>query len=207
MVGIARCKKNPNFYKPEKKAEMERDLEEVRQQMLSYFEEYDMETSSLAADDHLEEQLSDGELDLLAAQENAGDQYMEEMEQPEAEQPGLDGDEHSGEHFYGKEDHEGETLAIKNDRAEQRLWQRKFKELRKKHQDAQLQRSAAPSRAISKQQAELVLQQQKQPPNDDTLSRVLNDFADNMSEEVSQGVAASANARNSFAHEANTNIA
>jgi hypothetical protein len=118
----------------------------------------------------------------------------------------LDGDEHSGEHFYGKEDHEGETLAIKNDRAEQRLWQRKFKELRKKHQDAQLQRSAAPSRAISKQQAEVV-QQQKQPPNDDTLSRVLNDFADNMSEEVSQGVAASANARNSFAPEANTNIA
>jgi hypothetical protein len=52
-------------------------------------------------------------------------------------------------------------------------------------------------------------QQQNQPSNDDTLSRVLNDFADNMSEEmrVSQGVAASANARNSFAHEANTNIA
>ena len=54
---------------------------------------------------------------------------------------------------------------------------------------------------MSKQQAELVLQQQNQPPNDDTLSRVLNDFADNMSEEVSQG------ARNSFAHKANTNIA
>jgi hypothetical protein len=60
---------------------------------------------------------------------------------------------------------------------------------------------------MSKQQAELVLQQQNQPPNDDTLSRVLNDFAANMSEEVSQGVAVSANARNSFAHEANTNIA
>ena len=105
--------------------------------MLSYFEEYDMETSSLAADDHLEEQLSDGELDLLATQENACDQYMQEMKQPEAKQPGLDGEEDSGEHFYDEEDHKGETLAIKNDRAEQRLWQRKFKELRKKHQQAQ----------------------------------------------------------------------
>ena len=137
MAGIARCKKNPNFYKPEKKAEMEMQLEDVRQQMLSYFEEYDMETSPLAADDHLEEQLSDGELDLLAAQENACDQYMQEMKKHEAEQPGLDGDSDSGEHYYGEEDQKGETLAIKNDRAEQRLWQRKFKELRKKHQQAQ----------------------------------------------------------------------
>ncbi len=50
---------------------------------------------------------------------------------------------------------------------------------------------------MSKQSAE-VLKQQQQPSNDDTLSRVLNDFADNMSEEVSQGVAATANARGSM---------
>ena len=121
MAVIARCKKNPNFYKPEKKAEMEMQLKDVRQQMLSYFEEYYMEkTSSLADDDHLEEQLSDGELDLLAAQENACDQYMQEMKQPEAEQPGFDGDSDSGEHFYGKEEPKDETMAIKKERAEQR---------------------------------------------------------------------------------------
>ncbi len=48
----------------------------------------------------MEEQLSSGELDLLVAQQNAFDQYMQEPKDPEAEQPGEDSESDSGEHFY-----------------------------------------------------------------------------------------------------------
>ncbi len=46
--------------------------------------------SSLAEDHHLEEQLSYDELDLLVAQKNAYEQYMQEPKDPDAEQPGED---------------------------------------------------------------------------------------------------------------------